>query len=453
MVSVLTVSLACGAEPDLYEPNSGTINDASEKIVRDWGASVKSVKKSMAFSELVSSDDGFVQYRLNSGYSVSYLFSKGRLCASAMIYPYVKGLDTGIKGCQKMGLLEGNVVYKDNHTNTMAMQYCPCDADSTYSAMVFAPMDTDLFDSVFPVQLSSGEATLDMFIATVTGNVSGVERAVEVGFIYGADESLSSGKELSVSTESKGDFTLSMTGLVDHQKYYYRPYAIVNGIQYYGEIKEFTTDKLYYQLDGGRQFEMVVVDGGDMHPFSISQTEIPVSSILSVNGKSIQSIDSDGDCCITMYELQKYFLALNRETGLCFRQPTSEEWQYSASGGTKSQSFLYSGSDNIDDVAWYSDNSEGVSHMPALKKPNELGLFDMSGNFGEVCIEDKDLGDTPWHTDGPICGGCWTDKSSECSVMSTKESPVTGLIPGTTVRENYGFDGRYITIRLAMSRP
>ena len=65
-----------------------------------------------------------------------------------------------------------------------------------------------------------------------------------------------------------------------------------------------------------------------------------------------------------------------------YRLPTVEEWQYAAKGG---QEFKYSGSDNIDEVAWYGDNSGKKTHPVAQKKPNGYGLYDMSGNVSEWC--------------------------------------------------------------------
>jgi len=68
-----------------------------------------------------------------------------------------------------------------------------------------------------------------------------------------------------------------------------------------------------------------------------------------------------------------------------YRLPTEAEWEYAARGGPKSQGFIFAGSNNPGDVAWYSDNSSGVTHPVGQKEPNELGLFDMSGNMFEWC--------------------------------------------------------------------
>ena len=72
-------------------------------------------------------------------------------------------------------------------------------------------------------------------------------------------------------------------------------------------------------------------------------------------------------------------------TGQKFRLPTEAEWEYAARGGNRSKGYIYSGSDNLDAVAWYRSNSDEKTHIVATKAPNELGIYDMTGNVEEWC--------------------------------------------------------------------
>lgn len=78
---------------------------------------------------------------------------------------------------------------------------------------------------------------------------------------------------------------------------------------------------------------------------------------------------------------------LNKITGKTFRLPTEAEWEYAARGGNKSKGYKYSGSNTIGDVAWYYDNSSSMTYPVGTKAPNELGLYDMSGNVREWCSD------------------------------------------------------------------
>lgn len=83
-----------------------------------------------------------------------------------------------------------------------------------------------------------------------------------------------------------------------------------------------------------------------------------------------------------------FFLSkLNTLTGLNFRLPTEAEWEYAARGGNRSCNYDYSGSDNFNEVAWKIRCSSTGVHAVAIKKPNELGIYDMSGSVAEWCSD------------------------------------------------------------------
>lgn len=88
---------------------------------------------------------------------------------------------------------------------------------------------------------------------------------------------------------------------------------------------------------------------------------------------------------LSWFNMQLFIERLNIATGKKFRFPTEAEWEFAAKGGTLSKNFTYSGSNNIDEIAWYAENSKRRSHPVGQKKPNELGLYDMTGNLWEFC--------------------------------------------------------------------
>ena len=90
---------------------------------------------------------------------------------------------------------------------------------------------------------------------------------------------------------------------------------------------------------------------------------------------------------VSWKDCQEFIQKLNRLTGLQFRLPTEAEWEFASRGGVKSKGYKYSGSNDADAVAWYGENSSSKTHPVATKQPNELGLYDMSGNVYEWCSD------------------------------------------------------------------
>ena len=94
-----------------------------------------------------------------------------------------------------------------------------------------------------------------------------------------------------------------------------------------------------------------------------------------------------------------------------FSLPTADQWKYAAKGGNKSQNFTYSGSNTPGDVAWYSENTSTRQNVKT-KAPNELGIYDMSGNVSEYTYLDS----TSKYRN--CYGGDYTSKSNDCTTSS-----------------------------------
>ncbi len=189
--------------------------------------------------------------------------------------------------------------------------------------------------------------------------------------------------------------------------------------------------------------------------FWIAQTEVTQELFEIVSGFN-PSYTRWPQCPVdkvSWKDCKSFLETINELTGEDFRLPTEAEWEYAARGGKLSKGYKYAGSDNLDEVAWTVANADGKSHPVASKKPNELGLYDMSGNLYEWC-EDKYLmydGSEPQYSQKMLKsdikrefhierGGCWDQGPTMCRVSYRHAGNYTHM---------YAYDG----FRIALTAP
>ena len=171
--------------------------------------------------------------------------------------------------------------------------------------------------------------------------------------------------------------------------------------------------------------------------YYIGETEVTQALWKAVMGSNPSYFKGDNLPVeqVSWNDCQDFIEELNRKTGKNFRLPTEAEWEFAARGGNKSNHTQYSGSNNIFDVAWCINNSGSKTHPVKTKQPNELGIYDMSGNVWEWCQDWYGNYSSRPQTNpqGPISGsyrvfrgGCWTHDPL-CCFLSFRCKRVSSL--------------------------
>ena len=198
-----------------------------------------------------------------------------------------------------------------------------------------------------------------------------------------------------------------------------------------------TPQKINFQIDGV-SFNMILVEN-DFVPYYIGETPVTVAlwktlmsevksteeydvmtqyplsrMILSTLGLS--SFYNHPITNISLKDINSFISKINNRLGEKFSLPSEEQWEFAAKGGRATLGYEYAGSNDIDDVAWCNI----IRHSPTSttsvksKSPNELGLYDMSGNVFELC------------SNGKARGGSWRSSSKECAIKHRNQYPIKG---------------------------
>jgi formylglycine-generating enzyme required for sulfatase activity len=338
--------------------------------------------------------------------------------------------------------------------------------------------------------ISTNEVTnINATSATCGGNIAddGGLTIVQSGICWSTSQNPTTDDDHTTDGKSIGSYSSSMTNLTANTTYYVRAYAKTSNQTFYGNEKNFKTNSspINHQMIfvAGGTFQMGCTseqsnchsDESPVHTVTVSNFYISkyettnqqfadfMNAIgANINGSynSTEYLDMDDTDCEINYSGGQFVPESGKGNHPVVevtwygadayakwaggRLPTEAEWEYAARGGNKASATLYAGGNTLDNVGWYYGNSGSSTHIVGQKQPNELGIYDMSGNVWEWC---NDWYSNSYYSSSPqnnpqgpssgtyrvFRGGSWDTYAQNCRVANRNY-----YIPGSS-NYNYGF--------------